>query len=196
MDNWRNRIVIFSVAAVGLIFPFTLSAEQRHIDTNKSTIAIHVGKSGVFAGFAHDHDIAAPMTSGSVNTSAPFSVELRVDARKLQVRDADVSEKDRNEIQTTMLGPEVLDSEQHQEIVFTSRTVEPMGEGHWTVRGELTLHGQTKPVTADVSEKAGHYTGRATVKQTDFGIKPVKVAGGTVKVKDEVRVEFDIQLSP
>jgi polyisoprenoid-binding protein YceI len=71
-----------------------------------------------------------------------------------------------------------------------------MGEGHWTVRGELTLHGQTKPVTADVSEKAGHYTGRATVKQTDFGIKPVKVAGGTVKVKDEVRVEFDIQLSP
>jgi polyisoprenoid-binding protein YceI len=196
MNNWRNKIVIFAIAVGGLILPCGLSAQQRHIETNKSTIAIHVGKSGVFSGFAHDHDVAAPITSGNVNTSAPFSVELRVDARKLRVRDADISEKDRNEIQMTMLGPEVLDSEHHQEIVFTSRTVEPMGEGHWTVRGELTLHGQTKPVTADVSEKAGHYTGRATVKQTDFGIKPVKVAGGTVKVKDEVRVDFDIQLAP
>src|SRR6476620_312151 len=189
MDNRRNKFIIFAIVVGGLILPCGLNAQQRHLDTNKSTIAIHVGKSGVFAGFAHDHDIAAPITSGSVNTSAPFSVELRVDARKLRVRDADASEKDRNEIQTMMLGPEVLDSEHHQEIVFTSRTVEPMGEGHWTVRGELTLHGQTKPVTADGSEKSGHDTGRATVKQTDFGIKPVKVAGGTVKVKDEVRVE-------
>jgi len=196
MDNQRNKFIIFAIVVGGLNLPCGLNAQQRHLDTNKSTIAIHVGKSGVFAGFAHDHDIAAPITSGSVNTSAPFSVELRVDARKLRVRDADASEKDRNEIQATMLGAEVLDSEHHQEIVFTSRTVEPMGEGHWTVRGELTLHGQTKPVTADVSEKSGHYTGRATVKQTDFGIKPVKVAGGTVKVKDEVRVEFDIQLAP
>jgi hypothetical protein len=37
--------------------------------------------------------------------------------------------------------------------------------------------------------------GNAVVKQSDFGIKPVKVAGGTVKVKDEVRIEFDIQLA-
>jgi hypothetical protein len=51
-------------------------------------------------------------------------------------------------------------------------------------------------VTAEVTENAGHYTEHATVKQTDFGIKPVKVAGGTVKVKDEVQVDFDIQLSP
>jgi len=30
------------------------------------------------------------------------------------------------------------------------------------------------------------------LKQTDFGIKPVTIAGGTVKVKDELTIEFDI----
>jgi hypothetical protein len=30
------------------------------------------------------------------------------------------------------------------------------------------------------------------LKQRDFGIEPVSVGGGTVKVKDELRVEFEI----
>ena len=40
----------------------------------------------------------------------------------------------------------------------------------------------------------GRYTGSATVKQKEFGMEPVSVAGGTVKVKDEVKVEFEIAL--
>jgi hypothetical protein len=43
-----------------------------------------------------------------------------------------------------------------------------------------------------VSLKEGHYTGEATVKQTEFGIKPPGKAG--VKAKDEVKIEFDVQL--
>jgi len=64
------------------------------------------------------------------------------------------------------------------------------------MRGELTLHGQTRPVAVDVSSRAGHYTGQATLKQTEFGMKPVSLLGGTVKVKDAVRIEFDIQVAP
>jgi hypothetical protein len=30
------------------------------------------------------------------------------------------------------------------------------------------------------------------LKQTDFGIQPVSVAGGTIKVKDELEIEFTI----
>jgi hypothetical protein len=30
------------------------------------------------------------------------------------------------------------------------------------------------------------------VRQTDFGIQPVTAAGGAIKVKNEVRVEFEI----
>jgi polyisoprenoid-binding protein YceI len=87
----------------------------------------------------------------------------------------------------------VLDSERHQEIVFKSIAAEPVGQGKWTLRGNLTLHGQTRPVTVHVILKDGRYTGEALVKQTDFGIKPPGKAG--VRAKDEVRIEFDVQLA-
>jgi hypothetical protein len=38
----------------------------------------------------------------------------------------------------------------------------------------------------------GHYRGSVPLKQTDFGITPVRIAGGAVKVKDEIKIEFDI----
>jgi hypothetical protein len=31
-----------------------------------------------------------------------------------------------------------------------------------------------------------------TLKQSDFGIRPISIVGGTVKVKDELKVEFDV----
>jgi polyisoprenoid-binding protein YceI len=121
------------------------------------------------------------------------AVEIHVDARALRVVDKGESEKDRTEVQKTMLGQEVLDSERHQEIVFKSTGAEPMGERQWTLRGNLTLHGQTRPVTVHVTLKDGHYTGESTVKQTDFGIKPPGKAG--VRAKDEVRIEFEVWLA-
>jgi polyisoprenoid-binding protein YceI len=60
------------------------------------------------------------------------------------------------------------------------------------VHGDLTVHGQTRPVLVEVTGEAGHYRGSAAVRQTDFGIQPVSAAGGTIKVKNEVRVEFEI----
>jgi polyisoprenoid-binding protein YceI len=120
-------------------------------------------------------------------------VEVHVDARELRVIGKDEPEKDRAEVQKTMLGPEVLDSEHHQEIVFKSTGAEPTGEGRWTLRGNLTLHGQTHPVTVQVTLKDGHYSGETTVKQTEFGIKPPGKAG--VRAKDEVRIEFDVRLA-
>jgi hypothetical protein len=36
----------------------------------------------------------------------------------------------------------------------------------------------------------GAYAGRSTIKQTDFGINPVGVAGGVVKVKNELEIQF------
>ena len=48
------------------------------------------------------------------------------------------------------------------------------------------------PVVVEVTLKDGHYLGSASLKQTDFGINPIRIAGGTVKVKDEVKIQFDI----
>jgi hypothetical protein len=47
-------------------------------------------------------------------------------------------------------------------------------------------------VDMSVSFSEGHYTGKVTLKQTDFGITPVKIAGGAIRVKDVVEIVFEI----
>src|SRR4051794_25904188 len=145
-------------------------AEPHSIDTAKSTMTVRVYKAGVFSAFGHNHTISAPIRGGTVD-SAAHRVEVTVNAAALRVSDPDASEKDRAEIQKNMLGPEVLDTGRHQEIAFRSTGVEPAGADAWTVRGNLTLHGETKPVSLEVRETNGHYIGSARLRQADFGIK-------------------------
>ncbi|HEX9110211.1 MAG TPA: YceI family protein [Terriglobales bacterium] len=180
------------LAAMSLMCALGVSAQQHKIDTQKSTLTIHVGKTGVFSGLGHDHEVRAPIQSGMADTGSHTAVEIHVDARALRVIDKDGSEKDRTEVQRTMLGPEVLDSEHYQEIVFKSTGAEAAGQGRWTLRGTLTLRGQTRPITVHVTLKDGQYTGETTVKQTGFGITPPGKGG--VKAKDEVRIEFNVRL--
>ena len=184
---------ILIVAAVSLLCVFQVNAQQRNIDTQKSTLTIHVGKTGAFSALGHEHEIHAPIHSGTADTGAHPAVEIHVNARELRVTDKDAAEKERAEVQKTMLGPEVLDSDAHQEVVFKSTGAESVGQGRWTLNGNLTMRGQTRPVKVQVTLKDGRYTGEATVKQTDFGITPPGKAG--VRAKDEVKIEFDVWLS-
>jgi polyisoprenoid-binding protein YceI len=188
-----HRLLVVSVLSMlGLGFASAAdSAVSRTIDTEKSVMTVRVFKAGLFSGFAHDHEISAPIREGSFDPANP-AVQLRVDARKLRVVDKDVSDKDRAEIQQTMRGPKVLDSETFPEIRFRSTRVERITNRKWLVHGELNLHGQTHLVDVDVAEQNGRYQGIAELKQKDFGINPISLGGGTVKVKNELRVEFDI----
>jgi len=170
------------------------SPEAREIDVAHSRLTVRVYKSGFLSAFGHDHDIQAPIQSGQVKADGDASVELRVDARKLRILDTDVSGDTRSKIQETMLSGQVLDADRFPEIHFQSARVEPKGQDHWMVHGNLGLHGEDHPIAFEVTLKDGRYRGSATLKQTDFGITPVNVAGGTVKVKDEVKIEFDIAL--
>jgi polyisoprenoid-binding protein YceI len=182
------------LTALTLICVLPATAQQHKVDTQKSTLTIHVGKTGALSGVGHEHEVSAPIHSGTAKTGSHPAVEIHVNAADLRVVDKDKSaDKDRAEIQKTMLGPEVLDSEKHPEIVFKSTSAESSGEGKWTLHGNLSLHGQTKPVTVQVTLKDGHYSGESTVKLTDFGIKPPGKAG--VKVKDELKIDFDVRLA-
>jgi polyisoprenoid-binding protein YceI len=187
------RRIVF-LAAASLLCVLDVGAQQHTIDTQKSTLTIHVGKTGAFSALGHEHEVRAPIQSGTADTGSHPAVEMHVDARALRVIDKDASEKERAEVQKTMLGPEVLDSEGHQEIVFKSTGAETAGQGRWTLHGNLMLRGQARPVTVQVMLKDGRYTGETTVKQTDFGIKPPGKAG--VRAKDEVKIEFDVLLAP
>jgi len=186
-----NRFAILALAM--LLSALSTSAQQHKIDAEKSMLTIHVGKTGAFSGLGHEHEVSATIQSGTADVGAHPAVEIMVDARTLRVTGKDEPEKDRAEVQKAMLGPEVLDSEQHHEIVFKSTAAESGGEGKWTLRGNLTLRGQTHPVTAQVTLKDGHYTGETTVKLSELGIKPPGKPG--VRVKDEIKIAFDVRLA-
>src|ERR1700730_18869960 len=130
-----------AVAIVSLVCVSGVSAQQRNIDTQKSTLTIRVGKTGAFSAAGHEHEIHAPIHSGSVDSGAHPAVEIHVNARELRVTDKDASEKERAEVQKTMLGPEVLDSDAHHEIVFKSTAADSTGQGRWMLHGNLTLRG-------------------------------------------------------
>jgi hypothetical protein len=73
-----------------------------------------------------------------------------------------------------------------------STSAERAESGAWIVHGQLALHGQTRSIVTTITEDQGHYRGAMTLRQTDYGITPISVAGGAVKVKDELKIDFDI----
>jgi polyisoprenoid-binding protein YceI len=197
MPDRRSYIAIRIAAALvlmGLASGVPVRASQpsfEAMDTDRSLLTVHVYKAGLFSVFAHNHEIRATIASGAFSEDNPW-VEFTLDARKLRVLDLEASDGERKDIQATMLGPKVLDSERFPEIRFRSTSIHRMAEGKWAVQGDLTLHGQTHPVKVEVESQAGRYRGSAEFEQKDFGMVPVSVAGGSVKVKNQVRVEFEI----
>jgi polyisoprenoid-binding protein YceI len=170
-----------------------LAAAPLHGQTaaKQSVITVHAGKTGLFSGFAHNHTISAPVERAMIDAKN-MSAEISVETKKMKVLDPEASEKERAEIQATMLGPKVLDTEKFPEIRFQSSRIEQTSPGHYRVSGTLDLHGVRKELSFEMAGGQGHYQGKTKLKQTDFGIQPVSVAGGTVKVKDELELDFDI----
>jgi polyisoprenoid-binding protein YceI len=188
----KSTALVILASLAHLAGPAYGASEKRSIDSVHSKITIHVYKAGLFSGLAHDHEIEAPIEWGEVNDSESPSVEVRVSSNKLRVLDPEASEGTRAKIQSTMQGAEVLDIGRFPQIHFQSTAVESSGTDHWVVHGDLELHGQTHPVSVDVTLKGGIYGGTAVLKQSQFGIAPVRIAGGTVKVKDEIKLEFSV----
>jgi polyisoprenoid-binding protein YceI len=190
-----------SVRFTLLLLALTLPARAADIDLAASKITVHVNKSGMFAAFAHNHVISAPLASGHLDAEKR-TIELKFRAQEMKVLDPDASDSERATIESTMKSVQVLDPARFPEITFASTSVKtPAAEGagapsaaptHYLVRGNLTLHGVTRPVDLSVSFSQGNYTGRVTLKQTDFGITPVKIAGGAIRVKDVIEIVFEI----
>ncbi len=186
-----TRVILLAATLALVVLPRPCDAQPRAIDSKRSTITVHVFKSGVFKAFADDHVIEAPLAEGSLDAEV-LAVHIDVDVRGMRVLDPNLSSKDRREVQTRMLGPDVLDGERFPHIRFRSVAIQPGDAGRWSVRGELEVHGQTRPVTVNVVRAQGHYKGSTSLKQTEFGIAPISIAGGTIKVKDDIKIDFDI----
>jgi polyisoprenoid-binding protein YceI len=163
-----------------------------------------VPKAGFLSALAHNHNIGVRSFSGTVTVPAAGAsggtVQLEIDAQSLNVADQGISDKDRAEI-TNAMHTAVLESAKYPRIMFKSVSIsEVKAQGgdsyNFTVSGDLTLHGVTKriavPVTAVITPQQLKATGKYTLRQTDWGITPYSKAGGAVKVKNEVVVNFSM----
>ena len=189
------KLLLWSLFLLAIAEPGTLYGQERSIDSAGSKLTIRAFKSGLFSGFADNHEIEAPIANGMIDEAAG-RVKFTVDSRQMKVLDPQMKPSRRQEVQDRMLGPEVLDSTRFQEITFESSSVERPGKDSYVVHGKLLLHGVTKPVDVNVHRDNGAFKGTCTLKQHEFGIEPISIAGGTVKVKDELKIEFDIRVVP
>jgi polyisoprenoid-binding protein YceI len=177
------------------------------INPGESRIELTVFKAGVLKLFGHDHQIAARQFAGNVQMMEGRIVEssltLSIEAGSLTVLDPDSPETERGKVQDTMLGAQVLDVRTYPTISFSSTSVRSVKESNndWEVivAGMLNLHGVEKaisiPVRVHPENGRLRAQGEVSISQSDFGITPIAVAGGTIRVKNEVRVRFSIVAS-
>ena len=187
--------------ATGARMAATETVMRYLINPGLSRFTARVFASGMLSSFGHNPTIAIREYTGeAVISSANLqqaSLRISIPARSLEVAD-DISQKDRAEIESRMQ-QDVLETSSYPEIVFESSQVtsSPLSENLYAVEvtGNLTLHGVTRAerITAQVTLIGDtlRASGDFSIQQTNYGIKLVSVAAGTLKVKDEVKIAFD-----
>ncbi len=176
---------------------------QYRLDAAASTFSVQAFAEGLFSAFGHDPVIGVKDFQGEAafvpSTFENASLKLTVNANSLTVVN-DLKEKDRDEIERTMRN-DVLEIGKYPEIVFQSNniTLSRLREGIYRARviGNLTLHGVTQNnlwISGEVTigPDGLRVKGDLPLKQTDYKIKLVSVAGGTLKIKNEVKCSFDL----
>jgi polyisoprenoid-binding protein YceI len=178
------------------------------IDAQKSRFFVATGSAGVFSAFGHKHKISIPEFSGEVSFDpadlSKTSLHLSIVSNSLVVvADNQKEEKDKPKIEEAMR-EKVLEVSKFPDVDFraTGISASSIGQDEYDaeIHGDLTLHGVTRNITVKAKVDLGKdqltAKGEFPLKQTDYQIQPVSVAGGTVKVKDEIRLSFEMLAHP
>lgn len=120
------------------------------------------------------------------------SVELRVPVAALDCENGTMNDHMRK----------ALEMKDHPAILFSLRSYDlekAAGGVAVTLTGSLTIRGQAQPVTimgrASGAEAGGlHLVGVHELNMKDFGVKPPSLMLGTMKVREKVKVRFDLLL--
>jgi hypothetical protein len=151
------------------------------------------------------HDLTLEVTSWSAQVEVPdedaggvtaATITARLDLGSLAVREGTggakpLTDSDRRDIKKTMTG--ILGD---GEATFTSSRIVRSGASGGAIEGTLTINGKSQPTRLQVTEpEPGKYRGSATIQQTAFGIKPYSGFFGALKLRDEVGVEFEVDLN-
>jgi hypothetical protein len=166
----------------------------RELGPENASLRVETKRGGAAAKAGHDLVIEVRSWRATLvigDDPAGNSLVLSADSGSMEVIEGTggimaLTDADRVEIKKT-LEDEVL---KPGEIEFKSTGFAAREDGGLLeVKGELSMNGKRHPVGFELSlGRDGEITGRATVKQSDWGIKPYSGLFGTLKVRDEVEV--------
>ena len=172
------------------------------IDAAKSLFTVQAFAAGIASVVAHSPKFAIRDVVGDIRfvpgSLQDASVELAISVGSLEILD-EVSASERREIERVMFD-EVLEKRRYPKVDYKSSSVTStkVGENMYrlSVKGDLTLHGITRGVPLESQVMVGDDSFRAqgsfAISQLDFGLKIASVAGGTLKIKDELKFAYFI----
>jgi polyisoprenoid-binding protein YceI len=177
-------------------------ADRYVIDSRASRFTVQAFATGLMARMGHNPIIGIRDFSGEMQFN-PDKLEaggfrLVIKSASLTVQN-DISDKDLREIERLM-NQEVLETAKFPEIVYeaTSISVAKMADMlcSATLNGKLTMHGVTRNQTIVVRVallgSMLRASGDFSLDQTAYNIKLVSVAGGALKLKDELKFSFEM----
>ncbi|MBB3115919.1 YceI family protein [Corynebacterium bovis] len=122
-------------------------------------------------------------------------IELSIDVNSIDTRN-----KDRD---GHLLGEDFFDAEKYPKITFVSTSVTAKDDSTLSVTGDLTVKGETNPVTVefdfggDATDPWGNlrvgFEGKAEINRRDFGLTwQTKLDNGGALVSEKIGLHFDI----
>jgi len=178
---------------------------RYRIDPGRSLFTVQGFAAGLLSAFAHSPTFAVREYGGEVrlgDTAESLELELTVNPALLDLQDR-VSAADRRDIEARMQG-EVLETSEYRTIAYRGGVIEAgtIGQGRYrlVIGGELSLHGVTRPQRIDaeltVFGDGLRLGGGSMLRMSEYGIRPVTALGGTIKLKDELKLTFDLAALP
>ncbi len=180
----------------------SIQAGTHTLGPDNATLRVRTGRHGAAA--KAGHDLVLDVTSWKATLDVgedpgQVDLELTADPRSLRVREGaggaqPLSDDDKTDIRKT-IDDDVLKG---QTVRFRSTAVEASdGGARLRLSGDLEIVGTSHPVAFELSVGSnGQISGSASVRQTDWGIKPYSALFGALKVNDEVEVEVQTSLPP
>ena len=166
------------------------------------SLLIRTYREGVAAKAGHDLVLVVTRWDATVEVAgepARWTIELNADPGSLEVREGlggvkPLTDSDRVEIRRN-IEAKVLG---RHPIRFRSgdvRPVEEEEEGRVVVDGVLSMAGSDRPLSAQLTVKAGGViSATIPLRQSDWGIRPYSGLLGALKVRDEVQVAIGATL--
>lgn len=173
------------------------------VNTQHSYILVSVFKGGSLARLGHDHVVVVHDLIGAVDDTkgvGDFSFKLNnmaVDEenyRAMMHLPLGISEGAIKGTRSNMLN-KVLFADQYPLVTIHAQKLK---DNPGFVGLVINLHGvaQRKIIAYQAISKGGHLhiIGQTAITQTQFGIKPFSVLAGALEVKNELNIQFDIEI--